>query len=203
MTDKAWLGIAATAIGIVGYVPYYRDIFRGTTRPHPFSWFVWALLAAIAFAAQIVKDAGPGAWASGISALANLGICIASLFKGERSIRSADWAYFLAALAGIVWWLLAGDPLVAVLIVTATNALAFGPTFRKGYEKPAEETASSYLLSAIKWGLACTALESFSLGTWLFPGSSFLLNAGLACMLLLRRGARAGKGNALGRKSLL
>jgi hypothetical protein len=182
-----FFGAIATVIGIIGYVPYYRDIFRGTTKPHPFSWFVWALLAGIAFAAQVVKGAGPGAWASGLSTIANFGICAASLFKGERSISRGDWAYFIGALVGIVSWLVAGDPLVAVLIVTLTNSLAFGPTFRKGYEKPHEETALAYLLSAVKWGLSCAALESFSVSTWLFPLSSFLLNGALTILLLTCR----------------
>jgi hypothetical protein len=182
-----FLGAIAAVIGIIGYVPYYRDIFRGTTKPHPFSWFVWALLAGIAFAAQVVKGAGPGAWASGLSTIANFGICVASLFKGERSISRGDWAYFIGALVGIVSWLVAGDPLAAVLIITLTNSLAFGPTFRKSYEKPQEETALSYLLSAVKWGLSCAALEAFSVNTWLFPLSSFLLNAALTILLLARR----------------
>jgi hypothetical protein len=181
------LGSAATAIGIAGYIPYYRDIFRGTTKPHPFSWFLWALLAGIAFTAQAVKGAGPGAWASGISAVANFGICLASLVHGERSIKGMDWLYLIAALAGLLSWLAAGDPLLAILLVTATNSLAFGPTFRKSWDKPGEETANTYLLSAVKWALSCTALESLSITTALFPFSSFVLNAALTILLLKGR----------------
>jgi hypothetical protein len=184
---KDYLGAGAALVGILGYIPYYRDIFRGTTKPHPFSWFIWAVLAGVAFAAQLVKGAGPGAWASGISTLANLGICLAALFRGECSIARSDWFYFLAALAGIFWWIVAKDPLVTVLIVTATNSLAFGPTLRKAYRSPETETASAYLLSAIKWGLSCLALDSLSISTWLFPGASFLLNAALTAVLFLRR----------------
>lgn len=41
MTDyKIVLGVVATILGFVGYVPYFRDIFRVKTRPHVFSWFV-------------------------------------------------------------------------------------------------------------------------------------------------------------------
>ena len=57
MDYHAVIGGAATVIGVVGYVPYFRDIFRGTTKPHPFSWFLWALLAGIAFAAAVVAIA--------------------------------------------------------------------------------------------------------------------------------------------------
>ncbi len=178
------LGAAATVIGLIGYLPYYRDIFRGITRPHPFSWFLWSLLAAIAFAAQLVEGAGPGAWASGISAAANLGICIASLFRGTRTIRTSDWACLIAASIALFSWAAAGNPTLAILLVTATNSFAFGPTFRKSFERPQEETANTYLLSAVKWALACAALQSITLATALFPFTSFVLNAALACVLL-------------------
>ncbi len=72
-----------------------------------------------------------------------------------------------------------GDPLWTVIIVTATNALAFGPTIRKSYQKPEEETFSAYLLGAVKWALACTALYSLSISTLLFPASSLLFNGAL------------------------
>jgi hypothetical protein len=134
-----------------------------------------------------VRGAGPGAWASGISAVANFGICIASLFYGARSIKPMDWVYLAGALAGLVSWLIAGDPLLAIVLVTATNSLAFGPTFRKSYERPHEETGLTYLLSAVKWALACTALESISVTTALFPLSSFVLNAALTMLLFRRR----------------
>ena len=185
------IGGAATVIGIVGYVPYYRDIFRGTTKPHPFSWFLWALLAGIAFAAQLDKGAGPGAWASGISAVANFGICLASLVNGERSITRMDWLCLAAALVGLLSWLVAGDPLIAIVLVTATNTLAFAPTMRKATLRPGEETASAYLLSAIKWALACAALDSISLTTALYPFFSFALNTALTALLL--RGQRGVK----------
>ncbi len=67
---KVVLGIAGSLVGVVSYVPYFRDMLRGTTKPHPLSWFVWGLVSAIAFAAQIVSGGGLGALTTGITALA-------------------------------------------------------------------------------------------------------------------------------------
>ena len=50
---KTILGIIAVIIALAGYVPYFRDIFRGKTKPHAFSWLVWASLTGIAFFGQI------------------------------------------------------------------------------------------------------------------------------------------------------
>src|SRR3989338_264116 len=59
------LGMLASIVGIIGYVPYYRDILAGTTKPHPFSWIAFALFLGIAFFGQEVSGGRPrrmGQW---------------------------------------------------------------------------------------------------------------------------------------------
>ena len=41
---KEILTILSIALIFVGYIPYIRDIFRGKTHPHVFSWIVWSIL---------------------------------------------------------------------------------------------------------------------------------------------------------------
>ncbi|MEK7156569.1 MAG: hypothetical protein AAB790_02060 [Patescibacteria group bacterium] len=184
---KVILGILAVVVGLIGYVPYYRDIFRGTTKPHPFSWFAFALLMGITFFAQIFTGAGPGAWVTGVSAVAVFGIAILSILKGHREITTFDWFCFAGALLGIVLWRATDDPLWAVVIVTVTDAIAFAPTYRKAYIEPHEETASLFVFSAAKYFISLFALVSFNLTTALFPVSLVATNAVFAFLILVRR----------------
>jgi len=39
------------ALTFVAFVPYFRSIFSGTTRPHVFSWVVWGTNTSVAFVA--------------------------------------------------------------------------------------------------------------------------------------------------------
>ncbi|OGG79822.1 hypothetical protein A3A39_00900 [Candidatus Kaiserbacteria bacterium RIFCSPLOWO2_01_FULL_54_13] len=188
MTDyHVVLGGLAVVIGLVSYVPYFRDIVRGATKPHPFSWFVWGFVSGIAFLAQIVKDGGPGAWATGITSIACFVIAAFAFFRGERGITKFDWVCFIGAMAGIVFWRITNEPLSAVIIVTIVDGLGFAPTFRKAYLKPYEETLSTYVLSLLKWGLGLIALTSVNLTTILFPGAIFVMNLGFVVMVLIRR----------------
>ncbi len=188
MSDpKAILGLIAAIIGLVGYVPYYRDIFRGATKPHPFSWVGFALMLGITFIAQVVTGAGAGAWVTGVSALGVLGIAILSFSKGERDITLFDWMCFGGALIGVALWRLTSDPLAAVLIITVTDTLAFAPTYRKAYYRPQEETASLFVLSALKYLISLFALNSFNLTTALFPISLVLSNTLFVGLIFLRR----------------
>lgn len=184
---KIILGIITIAIAIISYGFYFRDIFWGHTKPQPFSWFIWSVLSAIAFTAQVNQNAGPGAWITGFTALVCLVISILASFKMTWQFHFFDWASLFAALFALVIWDYTKQPGTAVVLVAVTYFLGFLPTFRKGYLKPEEETATTFALNAIKFGISIFALGSLSLATWLYPATLFLLNALLALMLVARR----------------
>lgn len=184
---KIVLGVVATVIGFVGYVPYVRDVVRQTTRPHLFSWFGWFVLEVIAFFAMIAKGAGPGAWAIGMSALVVFFIVCAALKNSDKQIVGADWFALTGALIGIVLWQTTHNPMLAIISVTIADMFAFAPTFRKAYYKPHEETATEFALSSVKFMFALAALNSFNLTTVLYPASLIITNAAFTIMVLRRR----------------
>ena len=187
MDYKIALGVIASIIGFIGYIPYFRDIFNGKTKPHIFSWFAWGISAGIVFFAQIAKGAGPGAWVTGLTAIACVSIAVLAFFRGEKNITRIDWISFVSALLGVVFWQLTNDPLTAVLLVTIADILAFIPTIRKAYEKPREETASTYFLNALKYAISLIALQSLNFTTFLYPAYLVVANGLFVVMLLVRR----------------
>lgn len=180
-------GAVATAIALVGYVPYFRDLYRGTTKPHAFSWLIWALLTGIAFAGQVSDSAGPGAWVTGFTAVVCFIVFILALSLGEKRITRFDWICLWFSLAAIPLWMATKTPLWSVILITAIDAAGFLPTIRKAYVKPWEETAVTFLLSAVKFMVALVALENFSIITALYPLSLVVMNTGFFLMLLYRR----------------
>src|SRR3989338_10222221 len=94
---KALLGILAVLIALIGYIPYFRDIFLGKTKPHAFSWLVWTILTWTAFAGQLVAGAGPGAWVIGFSGIACVAVFLLALKKGEKNIYQSDWLCLIGA----------------------------------------------------------------------------------------------------------
>ncbi len=187
MDLKIIIGGLATIIGLVSYIPYFRDIFNGKTKPHFFSWFIWALLTGIAFFAQVIDKAGPGAWVTGLTAFICLLIAILALKKGEKEITKSDWMCFIAALIGIAVWIKTDEPLFAVVLVTLVDAIAYIPTFRKSYYKPQEETLIEYELATLKFFISLFALQSLTLTTWLYPASLVLTNGAFVVMNIMRR----------------
>ena len=184
---KVILGSIAIIIGFIAYFPYFRNIFAGKTKPHAFSWFVWGVLTSIAFAAQVVENAGAGAWATGFTALACFTISVLALFKGDKHFPLFDWFSLIAAFVAMALWWATKDPTASVILVTITDAFAYLPTFRKGFYKPHEETVITFALNSIKFLIAMFALETFSLATWLYPASLVLTNGLFVTLLLVRR----------------
>ena len=184
---KTALGLIATAMALVSYIPYFRNIFAGRTKPHAFSWLVWGTLTAIAFVGQVSEGAGPGAWVTGFTAFISFFIFVAALRQGEKNIALSDWLSLAGAgIALVLWWVTSG-PLLAVILITLIDALGFYPTFRKSYHKPHEETALTFAISGLKFVVAIIALENLTVVTWLYPASLVLMNGLFVAMLLVRR----------------
>ncbi|MBI4018917.1 MAG: hypothetical protein HY364_01540 [Candidatus Aenigmarchaeota archaeon] len=188
MEYKTTLAILAVAVSLASYVPYFLNIFRNRTKPHVFSWFIWGLLTAIAFFAQIEKNAGAGAWVTGVTAATCFAISsIAFLKSGISYVKKSDWLCLVAALAGIVIWKITSDPLSAVIIVTLVDILGFIPTFRKAYYEPYSETVITFAAGSVTFALSILAFDNLELTTWLYPASLVVANAIFVMMVLLRR----------------
>jgi len=188
MTDyKVILGILTIAIGLASYSLYFRDIFRGKTKPEAYSWLIWGLLAAIAFFAQVTEDAGSGAWATAFTALICLLISLTAFHRGEGRLGRIDEISILGALVGVILWYYTHDPLLAIFFVILIGGLGFVPTFYKVFYKPQEESVITFALNGLKFVVAFFALAVINPITGLYPVAMAIMNFSLVVLLVLRR----------------
>lgn len=117
MNNQSILGILSVLIAFTGYIPYYKDVLTGKTKPHTFSWLVWFLTSAVSFAGQVSDNAGPGAWVMGIIALSSFGVFVLSLKMGEKNIILIDYICLGISLIAIISWILTKTPLYAIILV--------------------------------------------------------------------------------------
>ncbi|NBV83767.1 hypothetical protein EBR57_06580 [bacterium] len=170
MPSKIVLSAIATCLSIVGFVPYIRTILTGQTRPHVFSWVIWAITTLLVGCGQWAAKGGVGAWPTAVSGLLTVGVAImAYTRKGDRSILPIDWVFFVIALLAIPIWAVTADPFWSVLILTAVDILGFLPTIRKVYSDPYCENLTTYWILFFRNIVAAAALESYSATTLMFP----------------------------------
>ena len=170
MESKLTYSVIAIALTFIAFFPYIRSIYSGVTKPHVFSWVVWATTTLLVFFTQLEAHAGYGAWPTAVSGTIAAYIALLAYKKrGDLSITRTDWAFFIAALASIPVWQITANPLWAVVILTAIDLLGFAPTVRKAFYKPYQEDLLFYVLSVVRNVFLVMSLERYSLTTLLFP----------------------------------
>jgi hypothetical protein len=178
----------SSLLTLVAFAPYIWTIYRGQTRPHAFSWIIWGITTFIVFLAQLKAEGGAGAWPTGLSALITFYIAwLAFLKRGDTEITRSDWGFFIASMISLPVWYLSSDPFWAVVILTAVDTLAFGPTLRKAYVFPHQENVSFFALFILRNIFGLLALEVWSATNMLFH---LVMTAGcvvLISMVLWRR----------------
>lgn len=185
---KELLSGFAIALTFIAFVPYIRSILQNKTKPHAFSWIIWASVTFIIFLAQLSDGGGAGAWPIGISGVITLFVAVlAYLKKTDHMIAKKDWIFFVLAMSAIPFWYVTSNPLWAVVILTVVDLLGFVPTFRKAYSYPNEEQLIFYILIASRNLIAIVALEHYSLTTLLFPAATALACVMFIQMVMYRR----------------
>lgn len=185
---KNILGIVATILVFIGYIPYTRDIIRGKTKPHMYSWFLWSFITFIVFALQVSGGAGSGAFVTLAAALCCFVVIILGfIYKSKVEVVWIDTVFLVLAIIALGLWLIAKQPILSTILTTIIDLLAFAPTVRKSWNKPHSETLVFYYLNTFRFGLATVALQKYSIVTALYPITWAITNCLFALMLVMRR----------------
>ena len=181
------LAVLSSVVGIVCFVPYIRDIFRHTTKPHSYTWLIWAILQSIAAAAMWSEGAGIAIASSSIGAVLCAFVFLLSLKYGTKDIKPFDSVCLAGALLALSAYLFLHDALLSIILVTLIDFTAFLPTLRKTFIEPETETASTHLLSGASNALAIGALASFNLTTLIYLPAIMTMDFILGALVLIRK----------------
>jgi hypothetical protein len=185
---KNIVGVVAVLLTFVGYIPYFRDILKGKTKPHVYSWFLWGFVTVLAFALQMSDKAGIGAFVTLAAAIMCVGVFFLGILgHGHKDIKVVDTIFLILAFCALLIWLFAKQPIISAILTTTVDLLGFVPTIRKSWNHPYSETLSFYYLNTVRFSLAFFALNHYSVITALYPFTWFLANGLFALMLVIRR----------------
>ncbi len=171
MDIKVILGAVAAVLALFSSYLYIKDILRGNTKPHTYTWLIWAIVTVIAFCGQWVSGGGPGSWATGVAAIVTIATLLLSLHGnyGTKDITNFDKVCLVLAVVSILPWLLTDSVLWSVLLATFIDLIAFFPTMRKTWHAPQSESLGSMYADAVKHALSTFSMSSYSLVTVIYP----------------------------------
>jgi hypothetical protein len=184
---KEILGAVAILLSLVGYIPYLRDVVRGKTKPHAFSWIVWTLVTFIVGFAQLSAGSGWGTVHNLVTGLVGLVILFYALRNKDKDIKRIDMVLFTLALLSIPLWLVTDNPVYSIILITGIDILAFTPTLRKTWYDPTSETLISYVIAGAKYCLAIGAISVYGFSTLLYPIALIAMNVTIVAIMVARR----------------
>jgi len=187
MLARTIISVIAILIAIAGNYIYFKDVFSSKTKPHIFTWLIWAAIDFIACAAQFASGAGIAAFVIGANALCAFVIFVLAYRQGEKDLKPLDFLSLLFAMLALIFLVVVKEPLISILLVIAISLLGFIPTVRKSFTKPHEETLIYYVLMGLRASLTLLALEKYVPATFLEPASMAVANFCFVVLLTIRR----------------
>ena len=187
MEIKIILGVLAALMVAGSAFLYLRDIFRGNTKPHIYTWLIWAIVTVIGFLGQWVSGGGAGSWATGVTALYTIVVFLLAFKYGTTDITNFDKVCLALSLVSIAPWLLVQNILWSVILATFTDIIGFLPTIRKTWNAPRSESLGSMFFDAAKHSISIVALQSYSMTTWLYPAGVLAAKVIIICEIVFLR----------------
>ena len=183
-----FFGVLSGTSSVIAVIPYSRDIFRGKTKPHRGSFFIWSVLGGIAFFAQLAKGATWSLFLPGTDMLATFSIFILAIWHGVGGLNRRDVSGLLLALLGLLLWYLSKQPLLALCIAIGVDGIGTVLTLIKTWEEPNSETFSSWFLAALSGLFAILAVGGLSFVLLIYPVYILLANGSIGAVILIRQG---------------
>ena len=198
MTEVApVLGVVAALVGIADTLPYVRDILRGTTRPHRGTWLIWAVLAIVVCLSQRVDGASWSLLMAVAQAVLTSLIFLLAIGRGEGGVTAADRVMVAIAGAGVIGWMIAGEPIVATACVIAADLIGAALMVPKTHRDPDSETLVTFALAGLSGALAAGAVGTLDVSLLLYPMYFLLVNGSMAIFIHHRRSRTGSIGVAL------
>lgn len=142
-------GIASGIVGLIGYAPYVRDIWKGSTQPDRVAWLIWTFEYAALFFAQASAGAQGSLWLIGLQLIGVVIIFGLSLKFGIGKFTIYTSILLVAILGSLVLWHTTKNAALAICLLLAVEASGVVLTAIKTYKKPRSETLSLWCLIAL------------------------------------------------------
>jgi hypothetical protein len=164
---------------------------RGTTRPHRGTWLIWGTLAIVVCLSQRADGASWSLVMAGVQAIVTTLIFLLAIPRGVGGLSRREAVLIAIAAGGVVGWIVAAEPLVAIACVIGADLIALAMMTPKTYRDPGSETLASFALASLGGALAAGAVASLDLSLLLYPIYFCLANGAIAVLIGYRRSVLA------------
>ncbi len=160
----------AVILNLIGQISYIRSIFQGKAKPNLVSWFMWMLAPFIGVFLEIKAGAGLSVLPVFMAGFGPLIIITGALIKGNAlwKLKFFDFICGFFSLIALLLYIITHNLAVSIVFAILSDALAFIPTYKKGWQHPESESVSGY-----SWCIVSNILGLLVIRKWSFAIYSF------------------------------
>jgi hypothetical membrane protein len=144
-------GVLSVILAIYCGIPYLRSILARKTKPHQFSWLIFAIMNAIVTVSQYLKGARASVLISLTFLIFNLLTLALSLKYGTRNTSRFDKLLFIFSLATIAAWIITKNPSVAIWLTVVIDIFATLMIILKIRQQPDSEAPYAWLVGTVAY----------------------------------------------------
>ena len=181
------LAIISGVLAGLSHLPYLVDIIKKTTKPERASWFIWSVLATIAFSSQFAEGAR---WSLFFVAMDSFGVILTFLLSikyGMGGLQRRDIIALIAAGIGLLLWYFTRHAEIALYITILIDLTGTVLTVIKSYEDPGSETFITWIGISIAAILGTISVGKLNFVLLIYPLYIFLANFAVVIAILLGR----------------
>ncbi|OGG08117.1 hypothetical protein A3D05_05255 [Candidatus Gottesmanbacteria bacterium RIFCSPHIGHO2_02_FULL_40_24] len=176
MIDEKFI-IFGAVLSFIGQISYLTNTIGGKVKPNKVTWFFWALIPLVAFAAEIKQGVGLVSLMTFMVGFGPLTIFIASFVnkKSYWKIHPLDIFCGFLSVSGLVMWFLTKNANLAIMFSIFADGTAGVPTVIKASIAPETESSTIFFLSGINALITLLAITIWDFAHYAFPLYIFFL----------------------------
>lgn len=189
MLDERFV-LLGVLLNIVGGLDYFIKTLQGKVKPNRVTWFLWALIPFIAFAAEINQGVGMQSLLTFMVGFNPLLIFFASFINKNSvwKINLLDIICAVFSLMGILLWMVTQVGDYAIMFSILADALAGIPTVIKSYRHPESEDYKIYYYGMLSAVITLLTVRQWNLANYGFPLYIFSINILLTVLIRFKIG---------------
>lgn len=187
MSQESLLLILWFSASTLWFYFYLKDVFSGTTKPHMFTWLIWAIMWFIGFGIQITNEWWVGSYILLYFSIIPTIVFLYALKNGDKNIAKIDYIFLLLAWIALILWLAMDLAKLSVIILLSIDLLAYLPTIRKSFYEPYWETARMYALVNVWYIISILTFDTINFENTFYPAGLITINILFITYLLIRR----------------
>lgn len=173
---QEYIGYAAGILGFVPFVFLIISMRKGVTKPNLAGWVLYTVAMIMIVASSVALGAWQAVWLAMAYVVGQSIVILVSLKTGYFSFSRFDYACLSLSLFGLLLWIFTNNPLYALVLNVAVDALGTLAIANKLFHHPGTEDTKAWSLSLAVATLNVFAVASFDLSNALYPAYLIFAN---------------------------